>query len=505
MDGAGPIPPFVINGSIGFVLLAFAVVFGYRGNDFLRNLFAAGFLGLVGLAFLDIWKAFIETKTGILSLFVGISLLSGALALFMAWDRRNRPPKESADSPPAEAAELTETGAFEAAFQTPEEALRAFKHSILNANVVRILGYVGRTTWRELVTWKGGPSPDTAVRVLLRDPDGAWRVPDKTQQVAFRHGNLREAVSSFSSYADKQDLSAQTEFRYLPGEPALKFALCDNASGYLSYYTVDPERTLEGSEPLEKVTDYTGRNPVLRLDRNLQYHDQIIDDLIRWFDYAWENLTKSRLMIFDLDGTLYPHERVAKEYQSCAINLLRERGVADPVRAYDAEREKLKAEFGGESPTNAATLLAMGIATQKWIDTKNEHVSSPESYVIKDDELCDLLSRLDPYYQFAVVTDNTRYQTERILRKIGVWDRFVDNIVALDDIKKPKPNVEPYREMAERLQVDRSNCIVIGDSYARDLKPAEELGMKTHLVEQPAALHEFLRKRVSRPLLADSG
>jgi mannitol-1-/sugar-/sorbitol-6-phosphatase len=75
-----------------------------------------------------------------------------------------------------------------------------------------------------------------------------------------------------------------------------------------------------------------------------------------------------------------------------------------------------------------------------------------------------LLSGLGPG-QIAVVTSATRDLAEVRLRAAGLWD-FVRAIVTADDIRRGKPDPEPYQKGAAALHLPSSDCIVIEDAPA---------------------------------------
>ena len=66
-------------------------------------------------------------------------------------------------------------------------------------------------------------------------------------------------------------------------------------------------------------------------------------------------------------------------------------------------------------------------------------------------------------YRLGVVTSKGRTLAERGLLRCGLT-RFVEVLVALDDVSAYKPDPYPLRYAAERLGVDVTRCAYIGDS-----------------------------------------
>ena len=68
-----------------------------------------------------------------------------------------------------------------------------------------------------------------------------------------------------------------------------------------------------------------------------------------------------------------------------------------------------------------------------------------------------------PANQFAVVTSATRPLAEVRLRAAGVLD-FVSHLVSASDIRRSKPDPEPYLAGAAALNLPPANCIVVEDA-----------------------------------------
>ncbi|MGB9507883.1 MAG: HAD-IA family hydrolase, partial [Candidatus Acidiferrum sp.] len=73
------------------------------------------------------------------------------------------------------------------------------------------------------------------------------------------------------------------------------------------------------------------------------------------------------------------------------------------------------------------------------------------------------LLALVPPSQLAVVTSSTRPLAEVRLRATGLWDH-VTHLITASDIKRGKPDPEPYLKGAAALRLDPQSCIVIEDA-----------------------------------------
>jgi len=191
-------------------------------------------------------------------------------------------------------------------------------------------------------------------------------------------------------------------------------------------------------------------------------------------------------------------------YRQSAIQLLANKGIQDPKRAYEARRKDLVLRFGGDEPPNAAILQSFNIGVDSWITAKNSSVQNPEIYVAEDQTLVELFEQLKPYYKFAVVTGNTRFQAERILEKLSILSFLEGALISLDDGLQIKPDGDLYWLISQKTNISLRNSVVIGNSPSLDLGPAKVLGMRTKLIRNQLDLYNYLREKARESLLAFS-
>ena len=93
------------------------------------------------------------------------------------------------------------------------------------------------------------------------------------------------------------------------------------------------------------------------------------------------------------------------------------------------------------------------------------------------EEVKPVLLEFKKRYRLALVSNFTGNLTTgvRELGLDGIFDEIIDSAVV--GISKPDPQI--FALAAERLGVNPNDCVVIGDSYDRDIEPASLLGMST--------------------------
>jgi HAD superfamily hydrolase (TIGR01509 family) len=107
-------------------------------------------------------------------------------------------------------------------------------------------------------------------------------------------------------------------------------------------------------------------------------------------------------------------------------------------------------------------------------------------------ELKTILRRLDPQ-RLAVVTSSSRQEIEPILRAEGVLERFGAAVYG-DEVRRLKPDPEPYRTAMDRLGVRRA--LALEDSAA-GLESARRAGCEVIEVRHPADVPRLLRERLA--------
>ncbi len=85
--------------------------------------------------------------------------------------------------------------------------------------------------------------------------------------------------------------------------------------------------------------------------------------------------------------------------------------------------------------------------------------------------------------KIAIVTSSPRQQVETMLKRQQLLDDC-NVLVCAEDTTKHKPHPEPLIKALEILQVDKSDAVMIGDTYY-DINAAKALGMDCVLYHSP--------------------
>jgi putative hydrolase of the HAD superfamily len=174
--------------------------------------------------------------------------------------------------------------------------------------------------------------------------------------------------------------------------------------------------------------------------------------------------------IFDLDNTLYrPNAKVFEQIDArMKAFISRELGV-DHDEAFAIQKRYFR-DFG---TTLRGLMNNHGTAPDAFLEFVHD---IDHSVLDRDDALCRAMGELPG--RKIVFTNGTISHAAGIMGRLGV----TDHVEAVFDIRAanylPKPNVQAYRALLERYQVDPARAAMFEDLHA-NLKPAAALGMVT--------------------------
>lgn len=98
-----------------------------------------------------------------------------------------------------------------------------------------------------------------------------------------------------------------------------------------------------------------------------------------------------------------------------------------------------------------------------------------------EDNLIDTLKYLKNKGYIISIISNTCYYDEvmkECFKKVGIYD-LIDDFTFSYSIRLGKPNIEIFNEAIKKVGISPNECIMVGDSLDKDIKPAIDLGMKT--------------------------
>lgn len=190
-----------------------------------------------------------------------------------------------------------------------------------------------------------------------------------------------------------------------------------------------------------------------------------------------ENGLRPRLVIFDLDGTLYPREAYVGQVLGVITEMFVQLRGLSP-QAADAELEDLRQAMRDDWDNTSTTsfVLSRGFTIQQWRDFSSRYLSVSAG-LQTNPQVVQELGRLHSQISVALLTNNMRVATRKILERIGFADGAFDTVVTAEDVgETPKPDRRAFQVVLATLQVQAANAWAVGDRYDIDVEPLREMG-----------------------------
>ncbi|MFH1447457.1 MAG: TIGR02253 family HAD-type hydrolase [Candidatus Micrarchaeota archaeon] len=194
---------------------------------------------------------------------------------------------------------------------------------------------------------------------------------------------------------------------------------------------------------------------------------------------------KIEAIFFDLDNTLYPTTEFAERARRNAINAMRESGlnvseqkayntllnvIKKHSSNYDYHFDEMLKEIGADySPR----IIAAGIVA--YHNTKASILPFPEAKTT-------ILKLRDIGYRLYIASEgNTLKQWDKVIR-LGLHLMF-HNMFVTQEFGRNKSK-EFYASILKKLKLRPQQCIMVGDSQGKDIRPAKQAGMHTVIISK---------------------
>jgi putative hydrolase of the HAD superfamily len=201
---------------------------------------------------------------------------------------------------------------------------------------------------------------------------------------------------------------------------------------------------------------------------------------------------KPRVVLFDLDNTLYPPECGLLQHLDARIDAFvsEYQGISlDETRAL---RKRYVQEYG---TTLQGLQAEHGLTPAIYLSAVHDNVEL-EQFLTRDEALLAALTAIE--IEKVVFTNAPGEYARRVMACLGLDEHFRHVI----DLEFHNYHGKPFREAYERviahLDVIAEECLLVEDTY-RNLRAAKELGMITVLVSTSGAAGEHADYVVQHP------
>lgn len=205
------------------------------------------------------------------------------------------------------------------------------------------------------------------------------------------------------------------------------------------------------------------------------------------------NTSDIRAIVFDLDGTLYVSDEFAAsiKYEAAVYMAgLMSVSIKEAQAAMDETHRRL-AEQGDVVPTLSNVCCTLGGS----IPAMHAHFEKrlkPESFLLRDNRVIELLKNLAKYYELYIYTNNNRVLATRIIDYLGLNGLF-RHIFTIEDTWRPKPDQERVEQIIRFCGLLPSNVLFVGDRYDVDLRLPEQIGCPVYLTRNVEQLLRLAR------------
>jgi putative hydrolase of the HAD superfamily len=201
---------------------------------------------------------------------------------------------------------------------------------------------------------------------------------------------------------------------------------------------------------------------------------------------------RPRVVLFDLDNTLYPPECGLLQHLDDRINAFVSRFLAVSLEEAMALRSRYIRDYG---TTLHGLQAEHGLAPVAYLSAVHDAVPI-ERFLTRDEELLTALASIE--INKVIFTNAPREYARRVIECLGLDAHFRVVIDLEFHDYTGKPFREAYERVIDHLQVRAEECVLVEDT-PRNLVVAKELGMITVLVSSFADQPDYIDHTVSHP------
>ncbi len=198
-----------------------------------------------------------------------------------------------------------------------------------------------------------------------------------------------------------------------------------------------------------------------------------------------------KAVLFDLGGTLIRTTEIPRVLKE----MLRHRGISRSLEDIVAARENAEKELNFRELTNLLEEFwvrwNLRILQHLVIDSNRRELAEfiashwwDYCDVTPFPETASVLTLLRSRgIKVGVVTNGLQSDIDQILSKVNLQG-FFDVVVMIDTLKKMKPDPAVFLYALEKLKVNQSNAIFVGDEIEADYQGATRAGLTAYLIDR---------------------
>jgi putative hydrolase of the HAD superfamily len=189
-----------------------------------------------------------------------------------------------------------------------------------------------------------------------------------------------------------------------------------------------------------------------------------------------------KVVFFDTSDTLYQNDALEAAYPRKLVELV---AAARGVSVEDAKEliRQTAASLEGQVKhvTKVRVASELGFSRNE-VHEKAFCLVDPSQYLVKDEALNRLMSDLAKKYKLGIISNLRRSHMMEVFAAMGLSPDVFTYFVTEDIVHEIKPDHEPFLKSIELSGCAPQECLYVGDSPTKDIRPAKEVGMKTVLI-----------------------
>lgn len=203
---------------------------------------------------------------------------------------------------------------------------------------------------------------------------------------------------------------------------------------------------------------------------------------------------KPKLIIFDLDGTLYDLKDVHSANYVLQVEFLqRNLGITYDEAVHQLEQNGVYPIITNKSKSATEYFARLGLDMEQW---KQYRESQYDALKIDKSKAVfgGVIGRFAEICPLALLSSNALQNIVKTLDYLGISSKLFDTIYCSDNTPTNAPfnKKQAMQIIAERYHVDFRNILSIGDRYQTDVVPMLELGGHGIVITKPSALQRLL-------------
>ncbi len=198
-----------------------------------------------------------------------------------------------------------------------------------------------------------------------------------------------------------------------------------------------------------------------------------------------------KLIILDVDGTLYPLGDITKRnFENGAKFLAKKLLISVSEAKQRMQNYGIKPYACENNKSITSYVLTQGVNVEEWNDYRNRNfdISMIELDTCVSPEI---IQQLCEKFMLVTLSSNSRINVEKVMEFIKVDCNLFEEMICVDTKigdYQPFSKENEIKKLSDKYKIDFSEMISIGDRFATDIEPMITLGGRGILIHEPKAL-----------------